>query len=191
MRLFILTLIGVLIMWPFSKANANEPKGSAYDYQFKTLMGEDPLPLSQFKGKVLLIVNTASECGFTPQYEGLEKLYEQYKDQGLVILGVPSNDFGQQEPGDGQQIAHFCKFNYGVTFPMASKEIVSGEAAHPFYRWAGDTLGFGTKPKWNFHKYLIGRDGSLITYFNSTTSPSANSIRDAIEAALKNGSVSN
>ena len=172
-------------MWPFTKANAAAQKSTAYDYRFKTLIGEEPLPLSQFKGKVLLIVNTASECGFTPQYDGLEKLYEQYKDRGLVILGVPSNDFGKQEPGDGQQIAHFCKLNYGVTFPMASKEVVSGDTAHPFYLWAYETLGFGTAPKWNFHKYLVDRHGKLVDYFNSTTSPSADSIREAIEAALK------
>lgn len=185
MRLFvILTLMGVMLMWPFTKASA-EQTGSAYDYSFKTLIGEEPLPLAKYKGKVLLIVNTASACGFTPQYDGLEKLYEQYKDQGLVIIGVPSNDFGKQEPGTGAEIAHFCKLNYGVTFPMASKEVVSGDEAHPFYKWARDTLGFGTGPKWNFHKYLVDRHGKLIDYFNSTTSPSSDRLKDAIEAALK------
>ena len=183
--LFILTVLGVVLMWPFTKANADEQKGSAYDYSFKTLIGQEPLPLSKFKGKVILVVNTASQCGFTPQYEGLERLYNEYKDKGLVIVGVPSNDFGEQEPGDNAEIAHFCKLNYGVTFPMASKEIVSGDNAHPFYKWATETLGFGTSPKWNFHKYLIDRHGRLIDYFNSTTSPSADSIRDAIETALK------
>jgi glutathione peroxidase len=185
MRLFLITLVGVMLMWPFTKANADEQKGSAYDYSFRTLIGEEKLPLSTYKGKVLLIVNTASQCGFTSQYEGLEKLYEQYKGQGLVILGVPSNDFGKQEPGSGAEIAHFCKLNYGVSFPMASKEAVSGDAAHPFYQWARDTLGFGTGPKWNFHKYLVNRDGKLVDHFNSTTSPSSDSIRDAVEAALK------
>ncbi|MFM9889671.1 MAG: glutathione peroxidase [Rickettsiales bacterium] len=159
-------------------------KGSAYDYQFTALIGGKPMLLSQFKGKVLLVVNTASECGFTPQYEGLEKLYETYKDKGLVVLGVPSNDFGGQEPGDSAQIAHFCKLNYGVTFPMAAKEVVSGHGAHPFYAWASDTLGFGTAPKWNFHKYLIGRDGKLVDYFNSTTAPDADRLTKAVEAAL-------
>ena len=183
--LVILTLVGVMLMWPFTKANADEQKGSAYDYSFKTLIGQEPLPLSNYKGKVLLIVNTASECGFTPQYDGLQKLYDQYKDQGLVIVGVPSNDFGKQEPGDNQQIAHFCKLNYGVTFPMASKEDVVGDHAHPFYQWASDTLGFGTRPKWNFHKYLVDRHGHLVDYFNSTTSPGSDAIRDAVEAALK------
>lgn len=158
--------------------------GSSYDFSFKTLSGEQPMPLSQFKGKVVLIVNTASKCGFTKQYAGLEKLYEKYKDQGLVILGVPSNDFGGQEPGSNQEIASFCQLNFGVSFPMASKEIVSGDKAHPFYQWAKKTLGFGTAPKWNFHKYLIDRNGQLVDYFNSTTSPEATRVQEAIENLL-------
>lgn len=113
-----------------TSAKAETTDKKAYDFSFKTLMGEEPLPLSQFKGKVILIVNTASHCGFTPQYEGLEKLYNKYKDKGLIIIGVRSNDFGEQEPGNNQEIANFCKLNYGVTFPMASKEIVSGDNAH-------------------------------------------------------------
>lgn len=157
---------------------------TAHDFAFTTLMGGEAMPLSAYKGKVLLIVNTASKCGFTPQYEGLEKLYQAYKDQGLTVIGVPSNDFGAQEPGSGEEIAQFCKLNYGVTFPMAGKEVVSGEKAHPFYVWAKETLGFGTAPKWNFHKYLISRDGTLIDYFNSTTSPDADRVKSAIEKAL-------
>ena len=157
---------------------------TAYDFSFQKLEEEGGLPLKQFTGKVLLIVNTASQCGFTPQYDGLEKLYEKYKEKGLVIIGVPSNDFGAQEPGSAQEIAHFCKINYGVTFPMAAKEVVSGDEAHPFYLWAKEVLGFGTAPKWNFHKYLIDRHGKLIDYFNSTTAPDANRIKEAIEQAL-------
>lgn len=157
---------------------------TAYDFSFKTLMGNDPLPLKQYEGDVILVVNTASKCGFTPQYEGLENLYTTYKDRGFVIIGVPSNDFGAQEPGTNQEIAHFCKLNYGVSFPMASKEVVSGDGAHPFYVWAKNTLGFGTAPKWNFHKYLIDRHGKLIDYFNSTTSPDADRVKKAIEKAL-------
>ena len=158
--------------------------GSAYDFSFKTLEGEEPLPLSTFRGKVVLIVNTASQCGFTPQYDALEKLYQRYQNKGFIILGVPSNDFGGQEPGNGQQIAEFCKANYGVTFPMASKENVSGNQAHPFYRWAKKQLGFGTAPKWNFHKYLIDRQGHLADYFNSPTKPDASGLTKAIEKAL-------
>ncbi len=169
----------------FTAAAQATPAGNtAYDFAFTTLMGGEPLLLSAYQGKVLLVVNTASKCGFTPQYEGLEKLYQEYKDKGLVIIGVPSNDFGGQEPGSSEEIASFCRSNYGVTFPMAEKEAVSGDKAHPFYRWAKAQLGFGTAPKWNFHKYLIGRDGLLVDYFNSTTSPEADRVKAAIEKAL-------
>lgn len=158
---------------------------TAYDFTFQKLREDGSLPLNQFKGKVLLIVNTASHCGFTPQYDGLEKLYNTYKDKGLVIIGVPSNDFGGQEPGTNEEIANFCKINYGVTFPMAEKEVVSGDNAHPFYIWAKKTLGFGTAPKWNFHKYLINRHGKLVDYFNSTTAPDSDSIKKAIKKELE------
>ncbi len=157
---------------------------TAYDFSFKTLIDGKILPLSDFKGSVILIVNTASQCGFTSQYEGLEKLYQNYKDKGLVIIGVPSNDFGSQEPGNNEEIANFCKLNYDVTFPMASKEKVSGDEAHPFYVWAKKILGFGTAPKWNFHKYLINREGKLIDYFHSTTSPDNSSLKNTIEKTL-------
>ena len=177
-------LIGVLAMVSIFSSPAKAAEGSAYDYQFKTLIGHKPLPLSQFKGKVVMVVNTASQCGFTPQYEGLEKLYKTYKEKGLVILGVPSNDFGGQEPGSSEEIANFCKLNYGVSFPMATKEVVSGDDAHPFYKWAADGLGFGTAPKWNFHKYLINRNGELIDYFNSTTAPDSSRLIEAVEKAL-------
>lgn len=166
-------------------ASADTPHDdNAYDYSFYTLRGHEPLPLSSFQGKVLIVVNTASKCGFTPQYARLEKLYEQYKDRGLVILGVPSNDFGGQEPGTEQEISNFCQVNYGVSFPMAAKEVVSGKNAHPFYLWARKELGFGTAPKWNFHKYLINRKGKLIDYFYSTTSPDAGKVIKMIEKAL-------
>lgn len=157
---------------------------NAYDYSFHTLQGHEPLPLSSFQGKVVLIVNTASKCGFTPQYARLEKLYKDYKDRGLVVLGVPSNDFGSQEPGTEKEISNFCQVNYGVTFPMAAKEVVSGKNAHPFYLWAKQKLGFGTAPKWNFHKYLINRKGELIDYFYSTTAPDAGRVLKVIGKAL-------
>ncbi|MBN8544273.1 MAG: glutathione peroxidase [Alphaproteobacteria bacterium] len=179
-------IIGV-IMGLFSTgctaANSN-PNASAYDFSFTTLTGNQPLPLKQFQGKVLLVVNTASECGFTKQYEGLEALYHAYKDKGLVIVGVPSNDFGGQEPASNEEIAQFCKRNYGVTFPMASKEIVSGDKAHPFYKYAYEVLGFGTAPKWNFHKYLVDKNGKLVDYFHSTTAPDDARIVEAIEKLL-------
>lgn len=157
---------------------------NAYDFSFHALRGNTSLPLSEFRGKVVIVVNTASKCGFTPQYAGLEKLYEKYKDRGLVILGVPSNDFGKQEPGSGDDIATFCQVNYGVSFPMAAKERVSGKEAHPFFRWAKLQFGFGTAPKWNFHKYLINRKGELVDYFYSTTSPEASRFVKAVEKAL-------
>lgn len=157
---------------------------NAWNFSFHTLAGHNPLPLESFRGKVLLIVNTASKCGFTPQYAGLEKLYETYKDQGLVIIGVPSNDFASQEPGSAQDIENFCQINFGVTFPMTSKEVVSGKNAHPFYLWARQQAGFGSAPKWNFHKYLINRKGELITYFYSTTAPDAPRLVKAIQKAL-------
>lgn len=157
---------------------------TAYDFSFQKLHDDESLPLKQFEGKVLLIVNTASKCGFTSQYDGLEKLYSAYKNQGLVVIGVPSNDFGGQEPGTGEEIANFCRINYGVTFPMADKAIVFGDKAHPFYVWAKETLGFGSAPKWNFHKYLVDRRGKLIDYFHSTTAPDSKSIKQTIEKAL-------
>jgi glutathione peroxidase len=169
---------------PASADTHTGAQNSAYDFSFHTLVGHKPLPLSSFQGKVVLVVNTASKCGFTPQYAALEKLYEQYKDRGLVILGVPSNDFGGQEPGTDQEIADFCQINYGVTFPMTAKEIVSGKNAHPFYLWAKQQLGFGTAPKWNFHKYLINRKGELVNYFYSTTSPDSKRFVKALDAAL-------
>jgi len=185
-RLIVLLALGSLFMWPSSSAQADADSPNAYDFSFTTLVGGQPLPLSDFKGKVILVVNTASQCGFTGQYDGLEKLYEQYKDQGLVIVGVPSNDFGKQEPGTNEEISHFCKLNYGVSFPMASKEDVIGDDAHPFYKWANDKVGFLGRPKWNFHKYLIDRSGNLVTYFHSTTKPADADLIEAIEANLKN-----
>lgn len=157
---------------------------TAYDFAFTNLDGGGELHLSDFIGKVIVVVNTASKCGFTPQYAGLETLYEAYKDKGLVIIGVPSNDFGSQEPGSNAEVANFCQINYGVSFPMAAKEKVSGNNAHPFYLWAKQVLGFGTAPKWNFHKYLINRQGQLIDYFHSTTSPQNKRFKQAISKAL-------
>jgi glutathione peroxidase len=163
-----------------------EPKPSdksIYDFSLESLNG-DPMPLSQFKGKVILIVNTASKCGFTPQYEGLEALQKKYQDKGLVIIGVPSNDFGDQEPGTATEIKEFCALNYGVTFPMTGKQIVSGDNAHPMYKWMYDVLGFGSAPKWNFHKYLIDTKGMPVDYFSSITKPDSSKISNAIDKLL-------
>lgn len=158
---------------------------NAWDVEFNALIGEDTIRLSDYKDTVILVVNTASKCGFTGQYDGLETLYQTYKDQGFVVVGVPSNDFAKQEPGNADDIARFCKINYGVTFPMTEKNKVKGADAHPFYLWARNTLGTGSSPKWNFHKYLIGRDGKLIDYYFSTTKPMSKKVMAAIEKALK------
>lgn len=171
-------------MWPFTSHPAGTQPGSAYDYGFNTLLGNQPMPLAQYQGKVLLVVNTASECGFTPQYKGLEELYEKYRERGLVVIGVPSNDFGSQEPGSGEKIAKFCQVNYGVSFPMASKVHVKGDDTHPFYQWARAHFGLMGAPKWNFHKYLIDRKGRLVDYFHSVTKPESQRLVKEIEAHL-------
>jgi len=157
--------------------------GTAYDYAFTSIDGT-PLPLSSFKDKVVLVVNTASQCGLTPQYAGLETLWSDYKDKGLVVLGVPSNDFGAQEPGTEDQIKTFCETRFSVDFPMTAKNVVKGEDAHPFYQWAKAELGEAAEPKWNFHKLLIGKDGRLVGNFGSRTEPTDPDIKSAIDAAL-------
>ena len=130
------------------------------------------------------MVNTASFCGFTRQYAGLQTLWERYRDQGVVVLGVPSNDFGAQEPGTEAEIKEFCEVNFNVDFPLTQKERVKGDRAHPFYRWAAETLGPSAAPRWNFHKYLVGPDGRLVGWFGTSTSPTAPQVVRAIEASL-------
>lgn len=149
---------------------------------FPRLQDEKPQSLCQYSGKVLLVVNTASYCGFTPQYKGLEALYAKYKDKGLVVLGFPSNDFGSQEPGNAKQIADFCTNTYGVKFPMFAKSSVSGADVNPLF--AELTQASGTRPKWNFYKYLVGRDGRVIDAYSSMTSPDSSDLVKDIEKAL-------
>jgi len=156
---------------------------TAHDYDFTAIDGA-PLPLSTFRDKVVLVVNVASRCGLTPQYDGLEKLYTDYRDRGLVVLGVPSNQFMGQEPGTNAEIAEFCRTTFGVDFPMASKVDVKGDDAHPFYKWSVDQVGEPAEPVWNFHKLLVGKDGSLINVFGPRTDPQDPEIKAAIEAAL-------
>ena len=156
---------------------------SAHDFEFTAITGE-PLPLASYKDKVVLVVNTASECGLTPQYDGLEELWRDYKDKGLVVLGVPSNDFGAQEPGSEAQIQDFCRTSFGVDFPMTSKQVVKGEGAHPFYRWAKERLGEAGEPRWNFHKLLIGKDGEPNAGIGSRAEPTSPEVKEAIEQAL-------
>jgi glutathione peroxidase len=177
MRLFVSTLLLLVsLAMPVSAA-------SLHDFTLTGIDGK-PLPLAQFKGQVVLMVNTASECGYTGQYEGLEALWQRYKDKGLVIVGVPSNDFGAQEPGAAAEIASFCKLNYGVTFPLADKAVVKGAGAAPVYVWANEQAGLLGSPKWNFHKYLFGRDGTFIDWFSTPTEPMADKITSAVDKAL-------
>jgi glutathione peroxidase len=155
-----------------------------YEFSAKSIDGKSR-KLSDYKGKVLLVVNTASQCGFTPQYKGLESLYKKYKDQGLMVLGFPSNQFGQQEPGADSEIAEFCEMNYGVSFPLFSKVDVNGDNAHPLYKYLTSTKKglLGSEAiKWNFTKFLVGRDGAVIERYAPTTKPE--DMTAAIETAL-------
>jgi glutathione peroxidase len=162
---------------------AQADPATAYQFEF-TGLWTDRLPLTAFENEVVLVVNTASRCGFTPQYEGLQEIYSEYHEQGFEIVGVPSNNFAGQEPGSAQEIQDFCSLNYGVTFPMAGKTEVVGDQRHPFYAWAQTQLGESAVPGWNFHKLLIGRDGRLIAAFPTRTEPTSEEVRAAITAAL-------
>lgn len=158
--------------------------GSAFDFTLDRLEGGS-LPLAQYRGHPLLIANTASRCGFTPQYAGLQELHQRFGSRGLVVLGVPSNDFGGQEPGSPEEIAAFCERNYGVGFPMAGKAAVRGEAAHPLFAWLAEQGGALSRPRWNFYKYLIGADGRLLAWFTSITGPKSHRLVAAVEKALR------
>ncbi|CAK0746218.1 glutathione peroxidase [Gammaproteobacteria bacterium] len=153
------------------------------DHTFAMLQDGKPMPLCQFAGKVVLVVNTASYCGFTSQYDGLEKLYGRLKGQGLVVLGFPSNDFGAQEPGSDKEIADFCRLTYGVEFPMVSKTVVKGSQSNAFYKRLGEITG--SAPRWNFHKYLINRDGTQVLAFGSMTKPDDKELLAKIDEFLK------
>jgi glutathione peroxidase len=153
---------------------------SFFDLKTQSLDGK-PVDLSSYKGKVLLVVNTASECGFTPQYEGLEKLHEEMQAKGVVVLGFPSNDFGGQEPGSAEQIQTFCQTRFGVKFPLMSKVKTKGDGQSPIYQFLSEKHG---APKWNFHKYVVGKDGEVKQAFPSATKPESPELRKALESAL-------
>ena len=174
-------VIGIAL---FGGARAQDQGGmSAHDFAFTSIDGTE-LPLSDFKGKTVLIVNTASQCTFTKQYGPLQTLYDEYKDRGLVIIGVPSNDFGGQEPGPEEEISAFTEAEFNVAFPLAAKTGVKGKNASPFYRWAAGQVGPAGTPRWNFHKYLVGPNGELIDWFSTFTKPDPAKIRKAIEQNL-------
>jgi len=156
---------------------------TASDFAFVSIDGE-PLPMRAWKGKPVLVVNTASFCGYTPQYKDLETLWRAYKERGFVLLGVPSNDFGEQEPGTAAEIKTFCR-TYAVSFPLSQKEKVVGPAAHPFYRWIATELGEAGAPRWNFHKYLIDGAGLIAGAWPSPVEPMSKAVTAAIEGALQ------
>ena len=180
-RPLLTTWMGVLLVLAAAVAPARAE--SAHDFAFMSIEGT-PLPLSGFAGKAVLVVNTASFCGFTHQYANLQALWARYRDLGLVVLGVPSNDFGGQEPGSEAEIKEFCEVNFEVDFPLTEKVRVRGGDAHPFYQWAAQTLGAQAQPRWNFHKYLVAPDGRLVGWFPTGTSPTSESVIQAIEAQL-------
>ena len=157
---------------------------TAHDFSFPSLTGGSAIDLRSYAGKPVLVVNTASQCGLTPQDAGLQAIWQKYKDRGLIVLGVPSNDFGAQEPGSATEIGTFCETHFQVSFPLAAKQVVIGAGAHPFYQWVVSQAGEGAAPKWNFHKYLVGGDGQLVETFGSRTAPDDPAVIAAIEAAL-------
>ena len=174
-------LLSILLLLLGTNAQADCPE--ILRHQFPRLQDDAPQNLCQYAGKVILVVNTASYCGFTNQYEGLEALYAKYEVRGLVVLGFPSNDFGKQEPGTSKEITDFCYNTYGVKFPMMSKSVVSGTGKNLFY--AALEKASGKAPRWNFHKYLIDRNGTVVESFSSNTEPQGPVIVYAIEKALK------
>lgn len=178
-------IVSLVAMWTAapSVAPSNPVKGLAYDFEFTGIDGK-PMPLAAWRDKVLLIVNTASFCGYTKQYAGLQELWMRYEKAGLVVIGVPSNDFGEQEPKSEDEIKTFCQGAFGVTFLLTSKQHVVGPEAHPFYKWAAEAMGPAGVPNWNFHKYLVGRDGRLLRSFSTKLPPESAEITGAIERAL-------
>ena len=154
-----------------------------FDFKINSINGGE-LDLSSFKGKTILLVNVASKCGFTNQYDDLQNLYDNFKDKGLIVIGIPTNQFGGQEPGSEKEIKNFCETNFNITFPMTSKYEVKGANAHPIYIWAKDTFGKSTVPKWNFHKILINKNGKIEDTFASFTGPLSNKVVKKIEQIL-------
>jgi glutathione peroxidase len=177
---FIVAALAALASAGLSVA-ADLPCPAMLDHKFANLMDE-PVSLCQFRGKVLLIVNTASECGYTPQYEGLEALYRRYREKGFLVLGFPANDFGSQEPGSNKEIAQFCRLNYGVTFPMFAKTSVVGANPNSLYRALAAKTG--KPPRWNFHKYLLDRSGQPAAVFESAVEPEDPRVTSQIEKLL-------
>ena len=166
----------------FGTNNSTANVEVAYDYSFKDLDGQE-LKLSEFKEKVVVVTNVASKCGFTSQYEDLQTIWEKYQSKGLIVIGVPSNSFNQ-EFETNKEVKNFCEAKFGISFPMTQKEIVRGENAHPFYKWAKNSYGNGSVPKWNFHKIIIGKNGKVFDTFASMTNPTSKKFIRSLEKAL-------
>ena len=178
-----LLIVFLLMFGILEKASANYSK-LVYEFEFNGIDG-NKIKLSNFKNKVLVVVNVASRCGYTPQYEDLQMLWSNYKNKNLVVIGVPTNNF-KQEPGNNKEIKDFCETNFGINFPMTEKTNVIGKDAHPFYKWAKKNHGIGAIPKWNFHKIVIGKNGKVIDTFASFTKPSSDKFLNLIEKEIKN-----
>jgi glutathione peroxidase len=177
-------LIILIMMFSFiNKSSANYSQ-LAHDFQFKGIDG-GIIKLSEYKDKVIVVVNVASRCGFTNQYDDLQKLWQDYKEKNLIVIGVPTNDF-KQEPGSNSDIKDFCESNFNIDFPMTEKINVIGTNSHPFFKWAKENYGMGAIPKWNFHKIIIGKDGKVIETFASITKPSSKKFVSFIEKQIKN-----
>ena len=170
-------------MFSFFNKTMSDSSKTFFDFKINSINGEE-LDLTSFKGKTILLVNVASKCGFTNQYEDLQKIYDDFKDKGLIVIGIPTNQFGGQEPGSEKEIKNFCETNFNITFPMTSKYEVKGANAHPIYIWAKDTFGKSTVPKWNFHKILINKNGKIEDTFASFTGPLSNKVVKKIEQIL-------
>jgi glutathione peroxidase len=178
---YFLGLLGMLSS-PFASAAPQEMCNTVLDYNFPGLISGKVQSLCEYSGKVVLVVNTASQCGYTPQYEGLEALYKRYRTRGLVVIGFPSNDFGGQEPGSNKEVAEFCQLNYGVSFPMFEKSVVAGPQANPLYVALAQRAG--AAPHWNFHKYLIDRSGNRVLSFETGVTPNDARLAREIERML-------
>ena len=177
-------LLLIMISFFGNSVSANYEK-LAYDFKFKDLDGST-LSLSEYKAKIIVVVNVASQCGFTNQYEDMQKVWKNYQKKGVIIIGVPSNDFGNQEPGNNKEIKDFCEAKFGISFPMTEKVSVKGPEAHPFYIWARENHGRSAIPKWNFHKIIIDKNGKIAETFTSITNPSSQKFIKALDKLISN-----
>ena len=177
-------LIFTFFITMFFWSNISSSEKSFHDFTIESING-DQITLSDYKNKVVLLVNTASQCGFTPQYSGLQKIFDRYKDDGLIVLGVPSDDFNQELSNEAE-VKKFCEIRFGVNFPMTSIQKIRGNDAHPLYQWISSNVSVIGQPRWNFHKYLISKEGKVLNWFSSMTSPSSEGLVKQVEDALFN-----